>query len=254
MQNLERRYNTLVHEQNAFSYATAEKDYALYINKEVSLHPLVLGFIKEGKIDKRILAHLVFIYNEDTQTKKVVVIPDFLNSLMSQDGEIFTKLKSWDYLKKQEEKGQLSQIPVTATTSFDPNNKTYFAWSLGGITRLHNDLMEKLSYVSTGFHFDDQSGTLEFQNKLVTISKSKNTNPYHLLQTLIKDPMKIWGYDEIHEDWNNLEPYRKTDWEKYYQTGYAVNEKVAKETTIKDFLLVTRTSIRINPKYQPGSL
>lgn len=37
--------------------------------------------------------------------------------------------------------------------------------------------------------------------------------------------------------------------EKIYNAGYDINEKVAKETTIKDFLDITKTTIRIKEKY-----
>lgn len=96
--------------------------------------------------------------------------------------------------------------------------------------------------------FDDKKSILSFSNKEIKISKTRNSNGHYLLKSIFKDKNKIWEYDEIAEDWT--EEYKKEDWSKYYNAGYKVNEKVAKETTIKDFLIITNKTVGINKKYQ----
>lgn len=96
--------------------------------------------------------------------------------------------------------------------------------------------------------FDDKKSILSFSNKEIKISKTRNSNGHYLLKSIFKDKNKIWEYDEIAEDWT--EEYKKDDWYRYYNAGYKVNEKVAKETTIKDFLIITNKTVGINKKYQ----
>ena len=95
--------------------------------------------------------------------------------------------------------------------------------------------------------FKDDKSTLSFDNKEIIISKTRNSNGHYLLKTIFKNKNKIWEYDEIAEDWTD--EYKKSDWSRYYNAGYKVNEKVAKETTIKDFLVITNKTVCINKKY-----
>jgi hypothetical protein len=98
----------------------------------------------------------------------------------------------------------------------------------------------------TNFNPDD--GILIFKNKKIGISKSKNTNPYFLLKALFKNKTKTWNYDEIYEEMFG-EEYDKSKWKRIYNSAYDVNEKVAKSTTIKDFLQFTNTTVKIKNKY-----
>ncbi len=95
--------------------------------------------------------------------------------------------------------------------------------------------------------FNDKESILSFNNKEIKISKTINSNGHYLLKTIFKDKNKVWEYDEIAEDWT--EDYKKDDGSKYYYAGYTVNGKVAKETTIKDFLIITSKMVHINKKY-----
>jgi hypothetical protein len=95
--------------------------------------------------------------------------------------------------------------------------------------------------------FDETKSILHFDGKEIIISKTRNSNGHYLLKTLFKNKGKIWEFDEIAEDWND--EYEKDGWNRYYNAGYAVNEKIAKETTIKDFLDITNKTVAINKKY-----
>lgn len=95
--------------------------------------------------------------------------------------------------------------------------------------------------------FDDKKSILSFNNKEIEISKTRNSNGHYLLKTIFKEKGKVWEFDEIAEDWED--EYKKDGWNRYYNAGYAVNEKIAKETTIKDFLSITSKTVSINEKY-----
>ena len=95
--------------------------------------------------------------------------------------------------------------------------------------------------------FNEKNSLLQFNGKEITISKTRNSNAHYLLQTLFKDKSKIWEFDEVAEDWG--EEYKKRDWGRYYNAAYKVNEKIAKDTTIKDFLSITNKTVAIQKKY-----
>lgn len=95
--------------------------------------------------------------------------------------------------------------------------------------------------------FNEDKSVLFFNKKEITISKARDSNGHYLLKTIFKDKNKIWEFDEIAEDWGDV--YGKNDWNRYYNAGYKVNEKVAKETTIKDFLKITSKTVSINKEY-----
>lgn len=119
------------------------------------------------------------------------------------------------------------------------------------LTRIHNYLldilMREVENQKNNLDFDNEKSILFFNNKEVTISKTRNSNGHYLLKTIFKDKNKVWEFDEISEDWSD--EYKKDDWARYYNAGYAVNVKVAKETTIKDFLDITSKTVGINKKY-----
>ena len=98
----------------------------------------------------------------------------------------------------------------------------------------------------TQLSFDDSS-VLHFYNKKIIISKSRNSSSHDLLLTIFKDKEKVWSYDEVAADWTD--EYDKSKWRRYYNAGYEANQKIAKETTIKDFLLLSSKTVNINPRY-----
>jgi hypothetical protein len=91
-----------------------------------------------------------------------------------------------------------------------------------------------------------EDGILNFQGK--SIQFQIDTDPYYLLKTIFKNPTKIWNYDEIADDWG-LSYEEKPPWKRFYNAGYQVNTKIAKETTVKDFLKLTKKTVNINQKY-----
>lgn len=117
--------------------------------------------------------------------------------------------------------------------------------------KLYEKLSEKrvtLSKTETSSpEFRSKESILVFLDKPIKISRSQDTAAHYLLSAIFKDPTKLWSYDEIADEMGN--EYAKDKWRRYYNAAYAVNEKIAKQTTINDFLSITAKSVQINAKY-----
>ncbi len=102
--------------------------------------------------------------------------------------------------------------------------------------------------VNKPISFNNKTRELHFMGKNIIIAKKEESDPHKLIKTLFKDISKNWNNDEILEDWGYSfdEDIKKN---KAYQAGLRVNEIIAQETTIKDFLNVSTKSIKINEKY-----
>jgi hypothetical protein len=96
-------------------------------------------------------------------------------------------------------------------------------------------------------NFDTKESILHFKGKDILIAKSKNTDPHYLLQTLFKEPAKLWNYDEVATDWSSK--YDKKKWKKFYNAAKKVNQKVATKTMAEDFLETSKMTVNINKKY-----
>jgi len=128
-------------------------------------------------------------------------------------------------------------------------------------TRIHNYLIQKLSKEKdeqtekrVNFappSFDKDKGILYIQNKEIKITKF--TDQYDMLDLIFKsseNQQKDWQYSEIQEFIDQAKP---SDWKRLYNIAYALRNKIAIETGIKDFFLTTTQSIKINPKYLQNS-
>ncbi|MEN9582942.1 MAG: hypothetical protein RL641_896 [Candidatus Parcubacteria bacterium] len=96
--------------------------------------------------------------------------------------------------------------------------------------------------------FDEESRILYFNNEKILIGKKEESDPHKLLRTLFKDKRKVWASDEVLEDWGYSFD-DKVSANKVYQAGKAVNQTVAQDTKIKDFLVVSTKNININKAY-----
>jgi hypothetical protein len=101
--------------------------------------------------------------------------------------------------------------------------------------------------------FDPKTSNLSLLGNTIEISKTKDSDPHYLLEILFKDKEKVWAYDEIWEDpyfhSREAEYDPQKDWRKIYHAARSVNEKVAKATTISDFLDFSKTAVSIDKKY-----
>jgi len=106
---------------------------------------------------------------------------------------------------------------------------------------------------SNKFKIKFSDGVLYFQEKKLDFNRKPKQKD--LLNTLFKDLKKNWYYDEIQEDWDpvlDIDEYRKDDkkwYMKFYSAGDEINQAIAIETGVKDFITKNTKRIRINEKY-----
>lgn len=101
--------------------------------------------------------------------------------------------------------------------------------------------------------YDEKKWILSFAWKKIIISKSgKETNAKLLLGTLMKAEWEEYIHnDEILEGWwYNDEDQKNIPKNKVYFAGQAINRAMQLQTNIDDFLDITTTKARINPKYR----
>jgi hypothetical protein len=89
-------------------------------------------------------------------------------------------------------------------------------------------------------------GILYFNSKKIDFNKKPLQKD--LLNTIFKNPNKYWDYDEIWEDWKEVD-FKKEHKRKLYNTADSINREVAKKTTIIDFLDKNMKQVRIKPTY-----
>ena len=79
-------------------------------------------------------------------------------------------------------------------------------------------------------------------------TKIKGPDQRLLLKILFKEKDREWFYSEIAEQYDHE---ADVDEKKFYNAAYQVNGNIAKNTLIKDFLITTKQTVQINPKYLP---
>src|SRR3990167_1684985 len=105
--------------------------------------------------------------------------------------------------------------------------------------------------ISQPASFDSKTSQLNFQTNKITISKTNNSNPHYLLKAIFKAPAKLWAVDEIWEKLfgKNIEYNPRKHWKKMYNATYDLNEEIAKQTRIRDFVIMKKTTLQLNKKY-----
>lgn len=98
-------------------------------------------------------------------------------------------------------------------------------------------------------HYDEDAKALCIRENVVKLAANA-AKQRHLAAVLARDSDlgKEWLYDEIIEDVDHDQPTVKLR-ESYDNAAYQLNEKVRKETGMKDFLIKTNKTVKINPQY-----
>jgi len=119
---------------------------------------------------------------------------------------------------------------------------------------LHIQLLEAQLAVAKGAQtpqYDTNTGIITFMGKAIEIPL--NTNVEMVARVVLKNVENMrrkWSWDEIVE--KNHESTDNFTQGKIYTAARAINEKVAKETTIKDFLVTKPIqTVRLNPDFLP---
>ena len=94
---------------------------------------------------------------------------------------------------------------------------------------------------------------LYFQGSEIKITERAESYQTDLLKTLFSQPAKVWPVDEVLEDWGlspeEIDMESKKKLNRVYNAAINVNEKIAQETSQKDFLLATPKEVGINQSY-----
>ena len=100
-------------------------------------------------------------------------------------------------------------------------------------------------------HFNPYTTEIGLVGKSIKIPP--NTNQFYLCKTIFKNGVskkKKWTWDEILEDWGERDiKTEKSYWRKVYSAAREVNQKVAVETSLKDFFLTSTLTVQLNPKF-----
>lgn len=184
--------------------------------------------------------------------------PDILsNSLLPDDIETEEEK---ELINEAQKKLKELRDEVQAERALDP---TYEA-TTGVEPRRLKEYLEELSERKTAaqqvsfptsaelprFSFEDN--WLNYGGRRLTISTKPSSNPCSVLRFLAKNPRRVWNCDEL---WAKLTGYSEGDydrreWKKgIYNPAYALQKKIAEETTVKDFLVINTEVVQINPKY-----
>lgn len=122
------------------------------------------------------------------------------------------------------------------------------------LTDLHIQLLEAQLAIAKGAQtpqYDINTGIITFMGKAIEIPL--NTNLEMVTRVVLKNVENMrhkWSWDEIVE--KNHESIDNFTKGQIYTAARAINEKVAKETTIKDFLVTKPIqTVRLNPSFLP---
>ena len=119
-------------------------------------------------------------------------------------------------------------------------------------TRLNRNLAEIIQNLNgtrsltpqSALYYDSQQGLLLFNGKEIHIPA--NTDLEEVCKKIFKNPTaKRWTWEQVFKD-DDITANRQ---QKLYTASRGINTKVAKETTVKDLLIVKMKFTQINPKY-----
>ncbi|MCG2686673.1 hypothetical protein L6278_00875, partial [Candidatus Parcubacteria bacterium] len=101
--------------------------------------------------------------------------------------------------------------------------------------------------ISKTLDFDTDKSRLYVQGKEIKIQKF--SDQYNVLKILFKNKESLseeWFYSKIAELLDRAEDFKD---KKFYNAIYQINQKIAKETEIKNFFITTNQSFKIDNKY-----
>ena len=104
----------------------------------------------------------------------------------------------------------------------------------------------KLNYPPEPLNACFSEGILSLKGKEICFNNRRNLQR-DLLNTLYKNPSKIWFNDEIWEDWGETNLKKGT--KKFYTASRAINLDIKSKTGIDNFLIADTKQVQINSKY-----
>ena len=95
--------------------------------------------------------------------------------------------------------------------------------------------------------FDSIKSFLAINGQQIKILK--NSDQYHLLRIIFKDEKELpqeWFFSEIAENYDEMANLPD---KKFYNAVYQINQKIIRDTGVRDFFITTKQSVKINDKY-----
>lgn len=115
--------------------------------------------------------------------------------------------------------------------------------------KLHPVVSPSLDYSNKVPSYDKNNHKIKFLGKLIPIMRDTNQEELCILLLTNKAHMKKkWSNDQLlemlHVDYDNNEKPKSI-----YRAAIGINDNVAKETGIKNFLITTTKDLRVNPDF-----
>ena len=109
------------------------------------------------------------------------------------------------------------------------------------------DIWDVTENLKSDLSFSKEKGVLTIGNKQAYFRK--DTVQYHLIRIIFEDPSEIgkeWFFSEIGEKYDQAEDF---DDKKFANASYQAKLRINRDAGIKDFFIITKQSVTINPKY-----
>ena len=255
---LERKVQLIKDSRHTRLYYMAVIDYHEYICSSKDLTNILSEIISEDKIAPIYLEEIFNDFLISQHLKYTIpqkaLYPNFYTEKIEENYRLLKKFIEFI-------QGEYNASKLPDKIPFNPNFpmvKTERDEEFFYTQKLHNDIIEKIDaeqvkqetkkFKKYTLSFDDANRILHFMDEKIVIGKKEESDPHKLMRTLFSDTTKIWANDEILEDWGYSfdEEVSKN---KVYQAGKAINQVVAQDTKIKDFLVISTKSVSINKKY-----
>lgn len=150
--------------------------------------------------------------------------------------------------KFQKYKEDLEHDPDYRTFTYGHSGKAQK--EAGKPSQSHNEKTKTPTEVDTP-KFNKKYNAIVFMNEIIPIPKNSNQSELCNVLFATKKSMTLeWDFDTICEKSDPNSVPDKKEIEKLYRAARAVNDHIAKETTVKDFLVITKSTVLINPIYR----
>ena len=109
------------------------------------------------------------------------------------------------------------------------------------------EVSTEIASLKSDLSFSTEKGLLKIGDKEAYFRK--DTVPYHLIRIIFGDNSELekeWFYSEIGEKYDSSGTF---DDKKFSNAAYQAKQRIIRDTGIKDFLITTKQSVTINPKY-----
>ena len=266
-ENLVRRYNALFKIKKNEHLLVLVTDYFEYLDKQKILRLLFRELVDDNRISKEVVfmiaAFLIYRRMEQVELNGEELTADNvlkIKPVSIVDEDIVQKFNNKIFYKETIDElrndlvGAVSdkrnKAKLELIGNSDPDAELFF------ITKLHNDLLEKLSLYSAGNLpvFNKSKASFNSGTSVLTINESavsirKFSNQYHLLKIIFEDNFSLskeWLFSEIAEAYDEVSPPND---KMFYNAADQIKKKVAIKTHIQNFFSTTSHSIKINSKF-----